>query len=156
MQKIVGRLIMEEARTLRNVRFSHQGRKNGLDCLGLIIAVANGLKLRDKHERLLASHDRLDYTKSPKSNILCNSLEAALLHIPTDEMKAGDILLFQMDQNPQHLAIVTDYDATTPGIIHAYAPARKVVEHALDISWRKRIIACYRIPASRQPHLILQ
>jgi hypothetical protein len=31
------------------------------------------------------------------------------------------------------------------GMIHAYAPARKVVEHRYDPQWRRQTYAAYRI-----------
>ncbi len=40
---------------------------------------------------------------------------------------------------PQHLGIVSDI-----GVIHSYAKARAVVEHALDPLWRSRIRGAYR------------
>lgn len=34
------------------------------------------------------------------------------------------------------------------GLIHAYAPARAVVEHPLDDYWRQKLVAAFRLPAS--------
>ena len=71
-------------------------------------------------------------------------LAAAMQEIPINDIQAGDILLFSIDNNPQHLAIVSDFLGDL-GIIHAYAPARAVVEHALDAWWRKKIVSAFRV-----------
>jgi hypothetical protein len=42
---------------------------------------------------------------------------------------------------PQHIAIVTEL-----GIIHTYAQVGCVVEHALNATWRARIVDAYAFP----------
>ncbi len=151
MQDYLGTLIAHEARTWLGTPFAHQGRSAaGIDCLGLLIMVANALDLADKHGTPLSTHDRSDYTKSPKGEQLSAALEHTLLVIPPEEMQQGDIALCTFDHTPQHLALIGTYHQGGQSLIHAYAPARRVVEHALDASWRKRITTCYRVPASCQ------
>lgn len=54
--------------------------------------------------------------------------------------------MLKIDGVPQHLALITDYPMPGEmGMIHAYAPARKVVEHRYDPQWRRQTYAAYRI-----------
>ena len=73
------------------------------------------------------------------------ALRHALTAIPTAHACAGDVALFSIEGNPQHVGILSDYNVTTLGLIHAYAPARAVVKHVLDISWQHRITGAFRI-----------
>ncbi|MGH8579605.1 MAG: phage tail protein [Gammaproteobacteria bacterium] len=57
----------------------------------------------------------------------------------------GDVLLMAWEAEPQHLRIASDV-----GIIHSYAKARAVVEHALDPAWRARIRGTYRFRGLEQ------
>ncbi len=140
--------IIQEARRWIGTRFAHQGRRRasqqdagGVDCLGLLIGVADALTLRDKHGELLSRYDRRDYPKSPDGSTLQQALDRALVR--TTISQPGMIALFSLERNPQHLGILSDYREGGLGLIHAYAPARKVVEHALDDSWRSRMVGCY-------------
>lgn len=137
--------IVQAARGWIGTRFHHQGRlkktensKGGVDCLGLLIGVARELELP------FLAYDETDYSHYPDTEKLQQRLGAALKQIGVGEIAAGDILLLSIDSNPQHLAIVSDM-AGGLGIIHAYAPARAVVEHGLDTWWRERIVAAYRV-----------
>ena len=46
-------------------------------------------------------------------------------------------------ENPQHMAFLTDYENTL-GMVHSYAPARRVVEHRLDDDWKQRLVKVFR------------
>ncbi len=135
------------ARGYIGTRFHHQGRlkksrshRGGIDCLGLLVGVARELNLRGKNGLPLVLFDERDYPHQPDTEALRMRLGALLYPIPPSELRAGDIVLLDIDGSPQHLAITSD-----TGIIHAYAPAKAVVEHALDDYWREKIIATYRI-----------
>jgi NlpC/P60 family putative phage cell wall peptidase len=122
--------IIEIARGWIGTRFHHQGRvKNvGVDCIGLIIGVAKELGLE--------VNDRTDYHREPSNG----ELEKALAkYLQPCGLKAGAVALFRMDKEPQHVGIITDENT----LIHAYAQARKVVEHELDDFWKARLAGCY-------------
>ncbi len=137
--------VIESARRYVGVRFKHQGRSlHGLDCLGLLIMVAQDCHLKDAAGRALADYDYQHYTHLPDGALFLAQLQAALLRIEKEELQAGDVALFQVDGNPQHCGIISDYAHGGYGIIHAYAPARKVVEHALDEGWNKEMVALFR------------
>lgn len=143
--------IVIAARAWIDTRFSHQGRRKksaydagGVDCLGLLIGVAQELNLKDRVGRAFANSDTTDYSKVPDGNRLQATLGRLLESIAIEQMRAGDIVLFRLDGNPQHLGIISDH-AHGFGIIHAYAPSRKVVENRLDESWEEKIVSVFRI-----------
>lgn len=139
------------ARNWIGTRFHHQGRvkkaichNGGVDCLGLLIGVARELDLRAKTGIPLSALDVTDYSHYPDVNHLRSVLEDALELVPAEVIAPGNVALMNIDGNPQHLGIISSSDVGL-GLIHAYAPARAVVEHAIDNSWLARIEAAFCI-----------
>lgn len=121
--------IVDEARKHLGCRWVHQGRSRaGVDCVGLVIKVAHGLGL--------STFDIADYSRQPDPAMM-RALLAEHME-PASKPQLGDVLLMRFEKEPQHVAIVTDI-----GIIHAYAQARRVVEHRLDSVWKSRIVGAY-------------
>lgn len=53
------------------------------------------------------------------------------------------------DNNPQHLAVVTEIEVgKPPRIIHGSAKSRAVVEHYLTDDWRGKVVYAWRFPFS--------
>lgn len=143
--------IVAAARRYIGVPFRHQGRSSlGMDCLGLLVKVACDCHLTDAYGRALSTYDTLHYTHFPDGDYFCAQLKEALHHVKQCEMQVGDIALFDIDNNSQHCGIITNYRYGGLGVIHAYAPARKVVEHQLDESWQNRITALFRAYKKRE------
>lgn len=125
--------IVSEARSFLGARWQHQGRTiNAVDCAGLVIKVAHNLKL--------SAFDETNYARRPDSYRLIELLEEHMIRKP-GQPKPGDVLLLSFQGAAQHLAICTQV-----GMLHAYAPARKVVEHGLNDDWRKKIVDVYGYP----------
>lgn len=128
--------IVKAARSYLGVRFRHQGRNRlGVDCAGLVVLTFAdcGIPVRDE----------FGYGKYPDTAHLRATLAEQLT--PAVGMQAGDVVLMRFDRDAQHLGIVTDHPNGL-GIIHAYAGARKVVEHRIDKQWADRIVAVYSHP----------
>ncbi len=142
--------IVNQARTWLGTPFVHQARLKGkgCDCLGLIVGVVDELGLTDESGRLLSSYDEINYSKEPDGKYLIQKLSQILdepsVTVNPSEIKAGDLALFKMGNNPQHLAIITDYEGGLE-MIHCYAQARKVIEHRFDEDWQKRLYKVFRI-----------
>ncbi len=143
--------IVTAARTWVGTRFSHQGRRKGsdadrggVDCLGLLIGIARELSLIAADGTPLAAHDVTDYSKTPDGAKFKATLDRVLLPQEARTPAAGMVGLFILDARPQHVAIISDYSPQAYGMIHAFAPARRVVEHRLDDEWRKRLVRLYR------------
>lgn len=133
------------ARSFLGVRFAHQGRHpaNGLDCLGLLIATAAKAGVTVSGQSPHAFDERA-YGARPDGDYLQAMLGCHLAPVASPEV--GDVLLLKIGGRPQHLAIVSDYPVEGDlGMIHAYAAARRVVEHRLDALWRDAIHAIYRL-----------
>lgn len=135
------------ARQFSGVRFMHQGRSAaGLDCLGLLILTARTLGLRFGDDAV----DTLDiptYGARPDVLLLKQKLDTHLNPIPLDTVREADVVVLKVDGLPQHLALITDYPMQGElGMIHAYAPARQVVEHRYDTQWRRQSYLAYRLP----------
>jgi cell wall-associated NlpC family hydrolase len=138
--------LVAQARQYLGVRFAHQGRskQTGVDCLGLLLCVAQDIGLRLKQQEV-RRYDRTDYGAYPCPEMLRGQLDHALKRV--DDAQVGDVLLLKIEGRPQHLALVSDYPQQDMlGMIHAYAPMRKVVEHRLDAGWQKAIAQIYRVP----------
>jgi hypothetical protein len=139
--------VVVAARQFLGVRFAHQGRtRAGLDCLGLLMATAQALDLRF-HGTPAHALDVPSYGTRPDMVQLKAKLEAHLLPVPKRALQPADILLLKIEGLPQHLALVSDYPiAGEHGMIHAYAPARAVIEHRYDPHWQRATYAAYRLP----------
>lgn len=137
--------IVTQARTWLGTPFHHQARLKGkgCDCLGLIIGVVDELGLVDSRGQPLAGYDEVSYSKEPDGAYLTQKLTALLDEAPLAEASAGDLALFTVRDNPQHLAFLTDYEGGL-GMIHCYAQARRVVEHRLDEDWKQRLVKVFR------------
>lgn len=124
--------VIAEARQWLGVRWHHQGRSRaGVDCVGLAIKVAHALGL--------SSFDVIDYSRQPDPVMMRALLAEHMDAIPVAGALPGDLVLMRFEIAPQHVAFLSDI-----GIIHAYAQARKVVEHRLDSQWQSRIVGAYR------------
>lgn len=141
---MVSERMIAAARAHLGVRFTHQGRHRGegLDCLGLLLVSAEQVGMAFDGVRAMELDDRA-YGARPDTARLERKLATVLR--PVHEPQPGDVLLLRVEGRPQHLALVSDYPQAL-GIIHAYAPARKVIEHRLDAQWRANIHAIFRLP----------
>lgn len=127
--------IVTAAREYLGVPFRHQGRsRRGLDCLGLLVCVARDLGMPE------ADNDVLNYGHAPDGAILKSALDAACDRVTVAGPGCILLLSFTASAGGQHVGIATDI-----GILHAYAPSRKVVESAIPKEWAPRIVARYRL-----------
>lgn len=121
------------ARACLGTPFHHQGRAAGmgLDCIGLVIHAMKSVGLH--------VDDCTDYGRQPEGG----KLEEALLrhgYRQVDKWRAGDVLLFRFNGQPQHVGIAVSENA----MVHAYAPIGRVVESGLGETWQRRICGIYR------------
>lgn len=130
-------------RSQLGVRWQHQGRLPGvaLDCAGLVVVAARmvGLKAED-----ITTYDRRPDTHVLQGQIAATGLE----HVGKyDPPQVGDLLVISYDNNPQHLAVITQIEVGEPPlIIHGSAKERKVVEHYLSPDLRAKVVQVWRFP----------
>lgn len=113
-------------------------RECGVNCLGLFVAI---LREAGGFEDLAAAAEpHAGFARPPKSGALLRGLKDHLAGVPVENAGPGDLLLFRIGGEPQHLAILTE-----PGVIlHADGVKGRVVEHRLPPGWRP--VAAFRIP----------
>lgn len=125
------------ARALLGVPFKPRGRSaRSLDCAGLpALALAQLGHVID---------DLRVYGRNPHMDGLQAMVEANLGPPVEGPPQFGDVLLMAWDDAPpRHIAIVTDHPFGL-GIIHTCSAFQRVIEHALDDTWRARIRLVYR------------
>ena len=133
---MTGADIVAAARRYTGTPWRHQGRTAaGMDCAGLILAVAQDLGIPHP--------DRLAYARLPNTALIDGMLE--LYCEPVEDPAPGDVMRFSIMRRPQHLAVAADYPGGRLSMIHAYQTIGSVCEHRLDDKWRRRLAGCYRI-----------
>jgi NlpC/P60 family putative phage cell wall peptidase len=127
--------IIAEARAWLKTPFHHQASVKGVgcDCGGLVRGVADALGIN-------TDGVPSNYAREPANGMLQQILNKYLYE--TNDPRPGDVVLFRLLKEPQHLGILTAKDY----VIHAYQPTGYVTEHRLDDKWSRRIVAYYRFP----------
>lgn len=127
--------IVRVAKSYVGTPFHHQGRLPhvGLDCGGLLVAIARELKLP-------VAYDQPNYRMLPDGTFMQRIAEN-LDSIPREEVLAGDVgcFWFADPRYVHHCGVFTDV-----GLVHTYTAAGKVVEHAFDFEWENRLDSCWR------------
>lgn len=140
--------VVREAREWLGTRFHHQAAVKGVgcDCVGLAGGVGLKLGLYQPADLLLPEAQQFKaYGKRPSNGILKRGFDLFADPISINDMQPGDIILMCIETEPQHVAILSDWQGRL-GMIHSYAQLklRKVVEHGIDETWRKRIVCAYQ------------
>lgn len=149
--------IAAAAREWVGTAFHHQGRvkrtpqhRGGVDCLGLLIGIARELDLQSRQGMAIASLDRPTYAHQPDGTPLRHLMEEHLIRREKAFPELGDIILFQIRNDLKHIGIITANENKLNNnsiyFVHAFAPARGVVETLCDAIWLARIEAVYRFP----------
>ena len=128
---------IETARTWIGVPYKQSGsHRNGANCIGLLIGIAREAGLETIAEEA-APH--ADFAHPPESGAILKIMKEYLNKIPMSDSLPGDIMLFKIGREPQHIALLTEFGI----ILHADIHSGKTVEHKLPETWRP--IAVFRI-----------
>lgn len=130
--------------------FKRQGRSlRGIDCLGLLLSVAEDLGLYDRRGAFFLRSDHVVYPRVPDPRLIQN-ICAERLELVAGSPIPGDVLTFRSACERAHLAIASSIGPSL-GMIHAaeMRPLCRVVEHVIDDKWRWRILNVFRIPLQR-------
>jgi NlpC/P60 family putative phage cell wall peptidase len=141
--------IVAEARSWIGTRWQHQAAKKGrgCDCVGLLRGVAvNTGAIPTDWLSLPEAAPFIGYGRLAFRGTLERGCDKFLTRIPEQDAGPGDAVLMRFGGAGHHMAILGDYHAGGLSLIHAYAPARKVVETRLDDQMRERISGWYRFP----------
>ena len=123
--------------SMMDTKFRHQGRVPGVgvDCVGVVVCA-----LKDAGGLV---NDKVGYSRIPSNGLLMRSIREHCEQINQSEVSLGDIMLFDFGHEPQHVAVVTGVDPLT--LTHAYSSVGKVVKNGFDDTWKRRLVACFRI-----------
>lgn len=139
--------IVGKAREYVGTPFRHQGRIKGLglDCVGLPLCVGEDLGLKDKDGKPFLKTDNANYSDQPQDQFVHQEAVRRMIAIPSSELRDGDMVTLKVPSIPCHVAIISTVCGVR-GMIHAYAPSKKCVEHVMDKKWERRIEGCFRFP----------
>jgi cell wall-associated NlpC family hydrolase len=134
IQTVDAQRLAADARAWLGTPFAHQGRgRAGIDCAGLLLAA---LAAQGVHVAAPA-----DYHPSAAAARLAAAVQASPLvepRAPDAEPEPGDLLLFRIRREPQHLGLAVGAGR----MVHAAQPGG-VAEVTLSALWRARIVARY-------------
>ncbi|MBX6323088.1 MAG: C40 family peptidase [Rhodospirillaceae bacterium] len=129
--------IIAAARSWKGVPWRHQGRsRQGVDCVGLVVAVARDLGLHPV--------DWTAYRRHAADREIVARFRAQLHEVPLAEAQPGDVLLFREQAYPCHAAILSVWHGV-PHIIHAHASRRQVVEEPYAGDWPARATHAFQM-----------
>lgn len=151
--------IVAAARSWVGIPYRHQARgpkspDGGVDCVGLLIAVAIELGLIEEGYDPTGYAWETDGTQlreelSKWADLIAFSDGPSPADFWFDVLRPGDIAVFKVTGLPQHTAFISSIAYGTggplPGMIHAYNPSKKVVEHLLDERWTRRLVEVWRL-----------
>lgn len=140
---ITGEAIVLEARRWLGTPYQHQASLMGVgcDCIGIVSGTGASFKMPEA-EAWRADIRFRGYGPTPVPSKLLEACDLYLDRISVAVAALGDILLFTFLREPMHFGIISRSDPRY--IIHAYAPIGRVVEHAIDSKWERRIVGAYR------------
>ncbi|MCP3899115.1 MAG: C40 family peptidase [Desulfobacteraceae bacterium] len=132
--------IISECRSYLGVPWKHQGRsRKGVDCVGFLL-----LALKESNIPMLEIRG---YARTPDGVALKAIMDKQpSLERVSQPYKIGDIVLFRIRKEPQHVAILVDSNTSELGMIHSYNGGKKmVVEHDFADYWKQKVVSVYRL-----------
>lgn len=137
--------VVASARAWVGTPYAHQASAKGVgtDCLGLVRGVWR--ELYGAEPEALPGYTK-DWSEPSRDEVLWRAARRHLLERVVDDLKPGRVVLFRMRKRAvaKHLGIVTPHEHGL-GFVHAYS-GYGVLESALTLPWRRRIVACFEFP----------
>lgn len=125
--------------------YRHQAacRGAGCDCLGLIRGLWRELRGAEPERPPAYS---MDWSEPARQELLWQAAARHLVPKPLAEEAPGDVILMRMRAGAvaKHLGVMARVGANAT-FIHAYS-GHGVVETALSLPWRRRIVARFAFP----------
>jgi len=141
--------VVETARSWIGTPYVHQAARRGAgcDCLGLVRGVwaqVTGTPL------LIVRTYTTDWSEPQGDETMWRGAAKLLVHKATNDVAAGDVLLFRMRSGAvaKHVGIQADV-GQSPSFIHAFQ-GHGVLESALSSPWQRRIAARFAFPEDAQ------
>lgn len=141
--------IIAKAREYVGTPFVHLGRQKGvgIDCVGLVLCVAEDLGLVDSNGVLLLKTDYATYSPQPSGQgLVQRELVRRTKRKLANQFLPGDIVSLRVPIEPCHVGIITEYKGV-PYIVHAYSGGeRKCIEHIFNAQWQRRVSTVFEFP----------
>lgn len=134
--------LISECRTYLNVPWRHQGRsRRGVDCVGFLLLALKSIGVDMLEIKGYSRHpDGVELKK-----VMDNQPNMRMLQ-PSDKIRVGDIVLFRIRREPQHVALIVPSNTADFGMIHSYnGGERKVIEHDFADYWKHKVVSIYRL-----------
>lgn len=142
--------IQSKAREFLDTPFADQGRekRNGIDCVGLVLLVAEELGISSKDTTALLGSQYKHYRSTRIDGYVLAECKKRLVEKPIAKLQAGDVAVFRLPDVPCHAAVIAERSGVLY-MIHAYnGGPKRVVENILDVKWRKRICGVFSFPGT--------
>jgi hypothetical protein len=140
---VPGADVAATARSFIGTRWEHQGRsRNGVDCLGLVLLVAQQHGLTD--------FDTRDYARQATDESMLWQCRKLLLPVDVSQGRPGDIPVMRFGTN-RHIGVFGDYLYGGLSLIHAFSLApHRVTEHRFSDEFLRHydaaLIGVFRFP----------
>lgn len=124
--------IVAEARSYLDVRFKLHGRgRQGIDCIGLLIAVAEHFGQQIEDNKAYSLRNPFEVMLNKHLHKYCNAA-------PITPIRHGQIVKFRQSALPMHVGILT-MDGPVVKVINANIKRRRVVEDNFS-EWSKLLM----------------
>lgn len=143
--------VIAKAREFAGTPFKDQhrmkGKKGGVDCVGIVLLVAEELGICYNDTQEMKGSDYQNYSAQGLNSFVLTECRKRLIEKPVMQMKAGDVVVMRVPDIPCHAGILAERDGHLY-LIHALndGPQGKVTEHILDFKWQRRICGVFEYP----------
>jgi cell wall-associated NlpC family hydrolase len=135
-ETVTSAAIVAEARAWLGVPWRHQGRsRSGIDCVGLVVRVAQAL--------LLSDYDSAGYGRRAQGQGFVEHFRSNMDGVAIPEAGPGDVLVFADRAYPCHCGFLTQR-LGQPHLLHAHALRRQVIEEPYAGEWPFKIKFAFR------------
>lgn len=142
--------VQDKAREFIGTPFKDQhrvkGQKGGIDCVGLVLLTAEELGISYADTKEMRGSDYLNYRATSLNSFVLTECRKRLIEKPVSKIVAGDVVVMKCPDIPCHCGIISERKGVLY-LIHALNSGEmKVVEHILDLNWRKKICGAFSYP----------
>lgn len=139
--------VVEQARKYVDTPFLDKGRRmgQGVDCVGLVLCVAEDLGIKDRDGVPLLRTDYTDYPRQPNDSFVHETCVKRLeRQAPGSPFTPGSVVSLRVPTFPCHVGIIAEREDILY-LIHAYDSGhRKCNEIIFDIGWMRRVVGIFK------------
>ena len=127
-----------------------KGKNGGIDCVGLVLLVAEELGISYKDTAAMRGRDYLNYRTNSLNSFVLLECKKRLIEKPIMDLQPGDVIVMKLPSIACHVGIVTER-AGVHYMVHALNSGNKknpgrVTEHILDAKWLHHVCGAFSYP----------